>query len=61
MTDAARKILDSLDALPEADRREVLREILRRVALIEHGALSDEDLVAAADEVLLHLERGENG
>jgi hypothetical protein len=60
VTDAARKILDSLDALPEADRREVFREILRRVALIEHGALSDADLVAAADEVFLEIERDEN-
>jgi len=59
MTEAARKLLDTLDSLPDADRREVVREILRRAALEEHESPSDDDLVAAADEVFLDLDRRE--
>lgn len=60
MSEAAKKLLHTLDSLPEADRREVIRELLRRVALAPHESPRDEDLVAAADEVFLDLDRGEN-
>ena len=60
MSEAARKLLHTLDSLPEADRREVIREVLRRVALAPHESPSDEDLLAAADEVFLDLDRGES-
>jgi hypothetical protein len=59
MTEAARKRLDALDSLPEADRREIVREILRRAALGEHESPGDDDLVAAADETFLELDRRE--
>ena len=55
MTEAAKKLLDTFDSLPEAARRDVLLEILRRAALAEHESPSDDDLVAAADEVFLDL------
>lgn len=59
MTEAARKLLDTFDALQEADCQEVLYEILRRVALAPHQAPSDTELIAAADEVFLDLDRRE--
>ena len=59
MTETARKLLDSFDALPEPERQEVAREILRRTALAEHGSLEDAELVAAADEVFRELDRAE--
>ena len=58
-TDTARKLLATLDALPESERHEVFREVLRRAALSEHEAPSDDDLVAAADELFLALDREE--
>ena len=59
MTETARKLLDSFDALPEPERQEVAREILRRTALAEHDSLEDAELVAAADEVFRELDRAE--
>jgi len=60
MSEAAKELLHSLDSLPEADRHEVIRELLRRVALAPHGSPSDEDLLIAADEVFGDLDRGES-
>ena len=59
MTDTARRLLDTFDALPEPDRQEVAREILRRTALAEHGSLEDAELVAGTDEVFRELDRAE--
>lgn len=60
MTEAARKLLDTFDTLQEADRQEVLREILRRAATAPHEAPSDRELIIAANEVFLDLDRREN-
>ena len=35
LTDTVRKLLDTIDLLPEAERHEVFREILQRAALSE--------------------------
>jgi hypothetical protein len=59
MSETAKKLLHTFDGLPEADRREVIREVLRRVAMAPHEFPSDDDLLAAADEVFLDLDRGE--
>lgn len=60
MTESARKLLDTFDALQEADRQEVLREILRRAATAPHEAPSDTELIAVANGVFLDLDRREN-
>lgn len=57
MTEVARKLLDTFDTLQEADRQEVLREILRRAVTAPHEALSDRELIVAANEVFLDLNR----
>jgi len=59
MTETARKLLHAFDSLPEPERHEVAREILRRTVLAEHGPLDDTELLTLADEVLLELDRGE--
>jgi hypothetical protein len=59
VTEATKKLLDSFDALAEAERREVATEILRRTALVEHGVPDDSELLWAADQVFLDLDRSE--
>lgn len=60
MTETARRVLNALDSLPEAERHEVVCEILRRTALADYGPLDDTDLVALASDVLLELDRDES-
>src|SRR5712691_11284078 len=57
MTESAKKLLDEFDALPQTDRQQVLVEILRRAALMEHDLPDEADLVALADQVFLDLDR----
>lgn len=59
MTEKARKLLEVYDSLPESERRQVLVELVHRTALGEHDIPDDADLVAAADEVFLELDRRE--
>ena len=59
MTETAKRLLDTFDALPEPERQEVAREILRRTALAEHGPLEDADLVALADKVFRELDHAD--
>lgn len=59
MTTAAHQILDSFDALPEADKHQVAAEILRRVSASGEGDLSDAALVVAADELFRALDSEE--
>lgn len=61
LTDTAKRLLDTLDTLPEVERHEVFREVLRRAVLSEHTSPSDDDLVAAVEEVFLNLDRSEKG
>ena len=59
MTQATKKLLEEFDALPERDRSELVAELARRVAMSPHDAPQDEDLVAAADRLLVELDRRE--
>ena len=59
MSRGAEAIIAALDNLPAPEREEVVSELLRRVALSDHGAPSDEELIAAADQVFLGLDRRE--
>jgi hypothetical protein len=60
MTDAARKLLETYDSLPQAVRKEVLRELLRRSALSEQDFPADAELLDAADAIFLELDQREN-
>ena len=59
MGDAARHLLQSFDALSEADRREVLGELLRRAAELPYSFPSDDELLRAADAAFQEYDRRE--
>ena len=59
MTQAAKKVIEEFDALQDADRAEVLAELLRRVALAPHDLPDSDDLAAAADRLFVELDRRE--
>lgn len=59
MTETAKRLLDTFDSLPQQEREEVVREILRRTALAEHPSLEDAELLALADEVFRALDQAE--
>ena len=59
MTPGAEALLAALDELSPSEREEVVSELLRRVALSEHGAPSDDELTAAADQVFQGFDRRE--
>ncbi|MDW8255360.1 MAG: hypothetical protein RMM58_15925 [Chloroflexota bacterium] len=59
MGDAARHLLKSFDALSEAERREVLEELLRRAADLPYSFPSDDELVRAAEAVFKEYDRRE--
>ena len=59
MTHGAEALLAALDELSPSEREEVVSELLRRVALSEHRAPSDDELTAAADQVFQAFDRRE--
>ncbi len=56
---AAERILAEFEALPDQERSELVAEIARRVAHAPHDVPSDEDLIAAADELFGDLDHRE--
>ncbi len=59
MGDAARHLLKSFEALSEADRREVLEQLLRRAAELPYAFPSDQELLQAADSAFQEYDRRE--
>jgi hypothetical protein len=59
MTTQVQELLHSFDALSDGDKRELATEILRRSLTLDSPPLSDEQLVGAAEEVFLQLDRRE--
>jgi hypothetical protein len=57
MTRAAQKVLNTFDALPEEDRKDLTVEILRRTAESDYFAPEDEELLLAADRAFLERDR----
>jgi hypothetical protein len=57
MGNAARHLLESFDALPETDQREVLAQLLRRAAELPYSFPSDEELLQSADQIFQDLDR----
>jgi hypothetical protein len=53
MSNAVQELLNSFDRLPEAERREVFSEILKRGQEFEYPDLDDEMLVRLAEETFL--------
>ena len=59
MTASVKRILESFDELPEAEKREVATAILRRALRFDTPPLTEEDLVAEADELFRELDTRE--
>jgi len=59
MTTQVRTILESFDMLPEVEKRELATEILRRSVMLDVPPLTDQELVVAAEETFLELDRRE--
>ncbi|HVB39390.1 MAG TPA: hypothetical protein VNE83_00720 [Terriglobales bacterium] len=59
MTRATEQILAEFEALPDQERSELMAEMARRVAHAPHDVPSNEDLIAAADELFGDLDRRE--
>ena len=59
MTSSVQQLLHSFDLLPEAERRELAWEILRRTVNFDLPSFSDEELVLSAEALFLELDRGE--
>ena len=59
MTEAVQALLDTFDALTEAEKQEAAAQLLRRVVEGESGDVPVEALVAAAEELFLELDARE--
>lgn len=60
MGNAARKILDEFEALPEAEKQAFVSELLRRVVAAGYSFPDDNELLHAADRVFSELDRSES-
>lgn len=61
MTEAAQNFLRSFNALPHSDQHDVLVSLLRLPVEADYGAPSDDELIGAAEEIFLALDKAENG
>jgi hypothetical protein len=59
MTNSAKAILESFDELPDTEKRDVVRAILQRALHLDSPPLSDEDLLAQAEDLFLELDKRE--
>ena len=59
MTQTAKKFVGEFEALPEAEREQVLAELLRRAVAGPHHVPNEKDLTAVADQVFQELDRRE--
>lgn len=59
MTAAAEHVIEDFEALPEPERREVLAKLLQIAGHMDYGPISEEELLASADELFVALDREE--
>lgn len=59
MSVKAQQLLEQFELLPEADRREVAAEILRRVLDIVWPPISEDELILNAEGIFLELDERE--
>ena len=59
MTAAAEHVIEDFEALPELERREVLAKLLQIASHMDYGPISEEELLASADELFVALDREE--
>ena len=59
MTPSLRELLDTFDRFPDAEKREAVSEIFRRVHALDFDLPSDDDLVFNAEQMFLELDHRE--
>ncbi|MDL1952116.1 hypothetical protein FBQ97_20225 [Acidobacteria bacterium ACD] len=59
MTDTARHVIESFEALPETEKREVIAVLLRQALQAPYESPGDDELTHAADQVFLELDERE--
>ena len=59
MTNAARQLIDSFEALPEDEQQAVLGQLLRRLMEKPYASPSDEELRGTADVIFQDYDRRE--
>ncbi len=59
MTVQSQNVIRAFELLPEAEKQEVVVELLKRSRVFESPNLSDEELVGAAETIFLSLDREE--
>ena len=57
MTRSVEELLNSFEKLPEAQKRELASEIIKRSLAFDLPQLSDDSLLFAADQVFLQLDK----
>ena len=60
MTRSVEELLNSFEKLPEAEKRELLSEIIKRSLSLDLPQVSDDSLIVAADQVFLQLDKDES-
>jgi hypothetical protein len=60
MTQLAENLISTFDRLPLLEQKEVTRLILKRNIEVEIPPVSDEELVLAAEDIFLELDRRES-
>jgi len=60
MSQTVEAMLNTFDALSDTEKRELLREMLRRTAQLGLPTVTDEDLVFCAEELFLRLDKAES-
>ena len=59
MTNAAKQLLDSFEALPAQEQHEVLAQLLRRLMASDYDSVGDAAMLHAADAVFQDYDRRE--
>jgi hypothetical protein len=59
MTNAARQLIESFEALPEQEKHAVLAQLLRRLMEQPYDSASDDELIGAADLIFQEYDRRE--
>ena len=59
MTRSVEELLNSFEKLAEAEKRELASEIIKRSLTLDLPELSDDSLLAAADQIFLQLDKEE--
>jgi hypothetical protein len=60
MTKSVEQILKSFEQLPEAEKREVASEIIKRSLTLDLPELTADTLLVAADQTFLRLDKEES-